>query len=102
MLHRTVYRNGEHVQTGKPFEKCGCMRPLERDVFCLPTRAGATALHALGRAIAPAFRLAAPAHWQSPDYRNRVKRKMRAYHAFIQAGVVASQPRVDWLPCMPN
>ena len=28
-------------------------------------------------------------HRKSPDYRNRVKRKMRAYHAFIQAGVVA-------------
>ena len=28
-------------------------------------------------------------HRKSADYRNRVKRKMRAYHAFIQAGVVA-------------
>jgi hypothetical protein len=28
-------------------------------------------------------------HRKSPDYRNRVKRKMRAYHAFIQAGMVA-------------
>ena len=28
-------------------------------------------------------------HRKSPDYRNRVKRKKRAYHAFIQAGVVA-------------
>jgi hypothetical protein len=26
-------------------------------------------------------------HRKSPDYRNRVKRKMSAYHAFIQAGV---------------
>src|SRR6267154_3238774 len=30
-------------------------------------------------------------HRKSPDYRNRVKRKMRAYHAFIQAGVVAQR-----------
>jgi hypothetical protein len=28
-------------------------------------------------------------HRKSDDYRNRVKRKMRAYHTFIQAGVVA-------------
>jgi hypothetical protein len=28
-------------------------------------------------------------HRKSADYRSRVKRKMRAYHAFIQAGVVA-------------
>jgi len=28
-------------------------------------------------------------HRKSADYRDRVKRKMRAYHAFIQAGVVA-------------
>src|ERR1700691_6819623 len=28
-------------------------------------------------------------HRKSADYRTRVKRKMRAYHAFIQAGVVA-------------
>ncbi len=28
-------------------------------------------------------------HRKSTDYRSRVKRKMRAYHAFIQAGVVA-------------
>lgn len=28
-------------------------------------------------------------HRQSADYRSRVKRKMRAYHAFIQTGVVA-------------
>src|SRR6516162_8767173 len=28
-------------------------------------------------------------HRKSDDYRNRVKRKMRAYYAFIQAGVVA-------------
>jgi hypothetical protein len=28
-------------------------------------------------------------HHKSADYRARVKRKMRAYHAFIQAGVVA-------------
>ena len=28
-------------------------------------------------------------HRKSVDYRSRVKRKMRAYHAFIQAGVVA-------------
>jgi hypothetical protein len=28
-------------------------------------------------------------HCKSDDYRTRVKRKMRAYHAFIQAGVVA-------------
>ena len=28
-------------------------------------------------------------HRKSSDYRSRVKRKMRAYHAFIQAGVVA-------------
>jgi hypothetical protein len=28
-------------------------------------------------------------HRKSADYRGRVKRKMRAYHAFIQAGVVA-------------
>src|ERR1700683_543897 len=28
-------------------------------------------------------------HRKSADYRARVKRKMRAYHAFIQAGVVA-------------
>jgi hypothetical protein len=28
-------------------------------------------------------------HRKSPDYRNRFKCKMRAYHAFIQAGVVA-------------
>ena len=27
-------------------------------------------------------------HRKSADYRSRVKRKMRAYHAFIQAGVV--------------
>ena len=28
-------------------------------------------------------------HRKSDDYRNRVRRKMRAYHTFIQAGVVA-------------
>jgi hypothetical protein len=28
-------------------------------------------------------------HRKSADYRDRIKRKMRAYHAFIQAGVVA-------------
>ena len=28
-------------------------------------------------------------HRKSADYRSRVKRKMRAYHAFIQAGVIA-------------
>ena len=28
-------------------------------------------------------------HRKSADYRSRVKRKIRAYHAFIQAGVVA-------------
>ena len=28
-------------------------------------------------------------HRKSADYRSRVKRKMRAYHAFIQAGIVA-------------
>ena len=28
-------------------------------------------------------------HRKSADYRSRVKRKMRAYHTFIQAGVVA-------------
>ena len=28
-------------------------------------------------------------HRKSADYRSRVKRKMRAYHAFVQAGVVA-------------
>ena len=28
-------------------------------------------------------------HRKSADYRSRIKRKMRAYHAFIQAGVVA-------------
>jgi hypothetical protein len=28
-------------------------------------------------------------HRKSPDYRNRGKREMRAYHAFIQVGVVA-------------
>src|SRR5882672_11841762 len=28
-------------------------------------------------------------HRTSEDYRNRVKRKMHAYHAFMQAGVVA-------------
>ncbi len=28
-------------------------------------------------------------HRKSADYRSRVKRKMRAYHAFIQAGAVA-------------
>jgi hypothetical protein len=28
-------------------------------------------------------------HRKSPDYRYRVKRKMRAYHDFIQVGVVA-------------
>ena len=30
-------------------------------------------------------------HRKSADYRSRVKRKMRAYHAFIQAGVVAQE-----------
>ena len=28
-------------------------------------------------------------HRRSADYRNHVRRKMRAYHVFIQAGVVA-------------
>jgi hypothetical protein len=28
-------------------------------------------------------------HHRSADYRNHVRRKMRAYHVFIQAGVVA-------------
>ena len=28
-------------------------------------------------------------HRKSDDYRNRVRRKMRAYHTFIQAGIVA-------------
>jgi hypothetical protein len=44
-------------------------------------------------------------HRKSADYRARVKRKMRAYHAFIQAGVVAQgllqylavvAPRLVW------
>jgi hypothetical protein len=44
-------------------------------------------------------------HRKSDDYRNRVKRKMRAYHTFIQAGVVAqgllqylavAAPKVVW------
>jgi hypothetical protein len=34
-------RNGEHLQAGKPFEKFGCMRSLERDFFarlCAPAQ----------------------------------------------------------------
>src|SRR5271154_263886 len=39
-------------------------------------------------------------HRKSADYRNRVKRKMRAYHAFIQAGVVA-QGLLQYLAVAP-
>jgi hypothetical protein len=34
-------RNGEHLQTGKPFKKFGCMRSLEREFFarlCAPAQ----------------------------------------------------------------
>ena len=31
-------------------------------------------------------------HRQPADYRNHVRRKMHAYHVFIQAGVVARRP----------